>query len=145
MNTVLFSFLFACTTDKENADEICDGINNNCDTDDLIDENAIDGVFHVGDISYAEGFLSVWDEYLSQIEPFASRRPYMLNLGNHEQDSPLDTFKKGQAVTIFNVRRHRASPFPPFAHPYPPFHMPQTCPWARPLSPPSRHLSDDRA
>ena len=26
------------------ADEICDGINNNCDTDGLIDENAVDGV-----------------------------------------------------------------------------------------------------
>jgi len=102
----------------------------------LVDENAIDGVFHVGDISYAEGFLSVWDEYLSQIEPFASRRPYMLNLGNHEQDSPLDTFKKGQAVTIFNVRRHRASPFPPFAHPYPPLHMPQNVPMGPPVEPP---------
>ena len=37
------------------------------------------------DTSYAEGFLSVWDEYLSQIESFASRRMYMLNFGNHEQ------------------------------------------------------------
>ena len=51
----------------------------------LVDRDEIDAVFHVGDTSYAEGFLSVWDEYLSQIESFASRRMYMLNFGNHEQ------------------------------------------------------------
>lgn len=47
-----------------------------------------DIVFHIGDICYANGYLSQWDQFTSQIEPLASRVPYMIASGNHERDWP---------------------------------------------------------
>ncbi|KAK4479828.1 hypothetical protein RD792_015370, partial [Penstemon davidsonii] len=47
-----------------------------------------DIVFHIGDICYANGYLSQWDQFTSQIEPIASRVPYMIASGNHERDWP---------------------------------------------------------
>ena len=38
----------------------------------------IDIVFHIGDICYANGYLSQWDQFTAQIEPIASAVPYML-------------------------------------------------------------------
>lgn len=38
----------------------------------------IDIVFHIGDICYANGYLSQWDQFTSQIEPIASAVPYMI-------------------------------------------------------------------
>ncbi|XP_074286524.1 putative inactive purple acid phosphatase 27 isoform X1 [Silene latifolia] len=46
----------------------------------------VDSVFHIGDISYATGFLVEWDYFLHQITPFASRLSYMTAIGNHERD-----------------------------------------------------------
>ncbi|KAK6924656.1 Calcineurin-like phosphoesterase domain, ApaH type [Dillenia turbinata] len=58
-------------------------------TDQLIkDLKNIDIVFHIGDISYANGYISQWDQFTSQIEPIASRVPYMIASGNHERDWP---------------------------------------------------------
>lgn len=48
----------------------------------------IDIVFHIGDICYASGYISQWDQFTSQIEPIASRVPYMIASGNHERDWP---------------------------------------------------------
>ncbi|KAK1268113.1 putative inactive purple acid phosphatase 1 [Acorus gramineus] len=48
----------------------------------------IDIVLHIGDISYANGYLSQWDQFTSQIEPIASTVPYMMGSGNHERDWP---------------------------------------------------------
>ncbi|KAM3247758.1 putative inactive purple acid phosphatase 1 isoform X1 [Capsicum annuum] len=48
----------------------------------------IDIVFHIGDICYANGYISQWDQFTSQIEPIASTIPYMLASGNHERDWP---------------------------------------------------------
>ncbi|XP_059304655.1 probable inactive purple acid phosphatase 1 isoform X2 [Lycium ferocissimum] len=48
----------------------------------------IDIVFHIGDICYANGYISQWDQFTSQIEPVASTVPYMLASGNHERDWP---------------------------------------------------------
>lgn len=45
-----------------------------------------DSIFHIGDISYATGFLVEWDYFLQLITPFASRLPYMTAIGNHERD-----------------------------------------------------------
>ncbi|MEI7576463.1 MAG: metallophosphoesterase family protein [Armatimonadota bacterium] len=44
--------------------------------------------FHLmlGDISYANGDQPIWDKYLQQIEPMTSVIPYMLTLGNHENE-----------------------------------------------------------
>jgi hypothetical protein len=50
------------------------------------DENLTDLVLHIGDLSYATGYASEWDRFLSQIEPLASRVPYMTAQGNHERD-----------------------------------------------------------
>ncbi|KAG6429787.1 hypothetical protein SASPL_107840 [Salvia splendens] len=49
-----------------------------------------------GDICYARislssamlGYLSQWDQFTTQVEPIASRVPYMIASGNHERDWP---------------------------------------------------------
>ncbi|CAF1689638.1 unnamed protein product, partial [Adineta ricciae] len=43
-------------------------------------------VLHIGDISYARGIAALWDAFMTQIEPIASRVPYMVGIGNHEYD-----------------------------------------------------------
>lgn len=48
----------------------------------------IDMVFHIGDLCYANGYISQWDRFTSQIEPIASAVPYMVGSGNHERDWP---------------------------------------------------------
>lgn len=50
--------------------------------------NEIDFVLHFGDISYARGYLAEWDAFMGQIEPVATRVPYMTGEGNHERDYP---------------------------------------------------------
>lgn len=58
-------------------------------TDTIVrDLDNINIVFHIGDIVYANGYLSQWDQFTSQIEPIASRVPYMIASGNHERDWP---------------------------------------------------------
>ncbi|XP_030542263.1 probable inactive purple acid phosphatase 27 [Rhodamnia argentea] len=58
-------------------------------TDQLIKDLAnIDIVFHIGDITYANGYISQWDQFTSMIEPIASTVPYMIASGNHERDTP---------------------------------------------------------
>ncbi|XP_043706345.1 probable inactive purple acid phosphatase 27 [Telopea speciosissima] len=58
-------------------------------TDQLIkDLNNYDIVFHIGDITYANGYISQWDQFTSQVEPIASTVPYMIGSGNHERDWP---------------------------------------------------------
>eukprot|EP00300_Choanocystis_sp_HF-7_P006210 c14553_g1_i1.p1 GENE.c14553_g1_i1~~c14553_g1_i1.p1 ORF type:complete len:684 (+),score=149.77 c14553_g1_i1:197-2053(+) len=47
-----------------------------------------DLLLHVGDISYATGYLTEWDRFFAQIEPIATQVPYMTGLGNHERDWP---------------------------------------------------------
>lgn len=48
-------------------------------TDQLIkDLGNIDIVFHIGDITYANGYLSQWDQFTAQVEPIASTVPYMI-------------------------------------------------------------------
>ncbi|KAJ6804802.1 nucleotide pyrophosphatase/phosphodiesterase-like [Iris pallida] len=46
----------------------------------------VDSIFHIGDISYATGFLVEWDFFLNLITPLASRVSYMTAIGNHERD-----------------------------------------------------------
>ncbi|CAF2149706.1 probable inactive purple acid phosphatase 24 [Brassica rapa] len=58
-------------------------------TDQLIkDLKNIDIVFHIGDITYSNGYLSQWDQFTAQVEPVASKVPYMIASGNHERDWP---------------------------------------------------------
>lgn len=58
-------------------------------TDQLIkDLPNFDIVFHIGDLTYSNGYLSQWDQFTSQVEPMASTVPYMVASGNHERDWP---------------------------------------------------------
>lgn len=62
----------------------------------LVRDGEVDFVWHGGDISYADdSFLhpgcavkfcyeQTWDTYMNNIEPWASRVPYMVAVGNHE-------------------------------------------------------------
>lgn len=52
---------------------------------DEINSGHVDSIFHIGDISYATGFLVEWDFFLHQISPVASRVSYMTAIGNHER------------------------------------------------------------
>ncbi|KAK4598811.1 hypothetical protein RGQ29_016033 [Quercus rubra] len=48
----------------------------------------IDLVLHIGDICYANGYISQWNQFTAQVEPIASTVPYMIASGNHERDWP---------------------------------------------------------
>ncbi|MCO5583763.1 hypothetical protein L7F22_037677 [Adiantum nelumboides] len=48
----------------------------------------VDLVLHIGDISYAIGFLVEWNNFLDLISPISSRIPYFTAIGNHERDFP---------------------------------------------------------
>ncbi|KAJ8536864.1 hypothetical protein K7X08_035265 [Anisodus acutangulus] len=63
----------------------------------------IDIVFHIGDICYANGYISQWDQFTSQIEPIASTVPYMLASGNHERDWPGTGHFMGIWIQVENV------------------------------------------
>ncbi|KAK7312124.1 hypothetical protein VNO77_35740 [Canavalia gladiata] len=51
-----------------------------------VKSNNVNSIFHIGDISYATGFLAEWDFFLNLIHPVASRISYMTAIGNHERD-----------------------------------------------------------
>lgn len=91
-------------------------------TDQLIkDLKNIDIVFHIGDLSYANGYISQWDQFTSQVEPIASTVPYMVASGNHERDWPgsgsfYDTVDSGGecgvlAETMFYVPAENRAKF----------------------------------
>lgn len=56
----------------------------------------VDAVFHGGDVSYATGYMAVWDFFMDQLSPLASRVLYLTTVGNHESDWP-------NTATIYNV------------------------------------------
>ncbi|CAO2173526.1 unnamed protein product [Urochloa humidicola] len=58
-------------------------------TDTLVkDLDNYDIVFHIGDLPYANGYLSQWDQFTAQVEPISAKKPYMIASGNHERDWP---------------------------------------------------------
>ncbi|KAF3327692.1 inactive purple acid [Carex littledalei] len=58
-------------------------------TDTLVkDLDNIDIIFHIGDIVYANGYISQWDQFTAQVEALTAKVPYMLASGNHERDWP---------------------------------------------------------
>jgi 3',5'-cyclic AMP phosphodiesterase CpdA len=50
----------------------------------LVVAGEVDMVIHNGDISYADGEMKHWDNFMRKIEPIASRVPYQVTPGNHE-------------------------------------------------------------
>ncbi|KAL5079753.1 hypothetical protein RYX36_008174 [Vicia faba] len=58
-------------------------------TDQLIkDLDNFDIVFHIGDLPYANGYISQWDQFTAQVQEISSTVPYMIASGNHERDWP---------------------------------------------------------
>ncbi|KAK3122233.1 hypothetical protein QOZ80_8BG0666870 [Eleusine coracana subsp. coracana] len=58
-------------------------------TDTLVDDlDNYDIVFHIGDLPYANGYLSQWDQFTAQVAPITAKKPYMIASGNHERDWP---------------------------------------------------------
>lgn len=58
-------------------------------TDRLVEDlDNIDIIFHIGDLSYANGYLSQWDQLTELVEPLSGSVPYMVASGNHERDWP---------------------------------------------------------
>lgn len=47
-------------------------------------EKNISLVLHFGDISYATGYLSEWDEFMGMLSPVGQSIPWMASIGNHE-------------------------------------------------------------
>lgn len=48
-------------------------------TDRLIEDlENYDIVFHIGDLPYANGYISQWDQFTAQVGPIASAVPYMI-------------------------------------------------------------------
>lgn len=61
----------------------------------------VDLVLHIGDISYATGFLAEWDFFLDSINPVASQVSYMTAIGNHESISGCKVI-----FLLWTVKRH---------------------------------------
>lgn len=61
-------------------------INTSMSVGDMVARGEIDAIYHGGDISYATGYLAVWDFYLDMISPMASGTVYLSTVGNHETD-----------------------------------------------------------
>lgn len=51
-------------------------------------QGEVDAIFHSGDISYANGYLSNWDFFMDLISPMAGGAVYLTTVGNHESDWP---------------------------------------------------------
>jgi len=50
--------------------------------------NASAAVFHIGDISYARGYESIWEQFFYQISSMSPHLPWQTIDGNHERDFP---------------------------------------------------------
>ena len=55
-------------------------------------------VLIVGDLSYAVGFAFRWDAWMSLLEPFSSRAPLMVAVGNHDQNTLVGGAKDPSGV-----------------------------------------------
>ena len=51
-----------------------------------IKNNGVSFVLHAGDLAYGSGYAYRWEEWLSLIERYSSLAPYMIAIGNHEQE-----------------------------------------------------------
>jgi hypothetical protein len=75
--------------DTEVWDEACPpAINTTMSVSALVAKGLVDAVYHTGDISYANGYMSSWDFYLDMISPMAGSSLYLTTVGNHESDWP---------------------------------------------------------
>jgi len=56
------------------------------------ENNSVQLLIHGGDISYADGTMSIWDQYFRMVQPFASAIPFMTAAGNHENYYRFSTY-----------------------------------------------------
>eukprot|EP00940_MAST-03C_sp_MAST-3C-sp2_P000972 g972.t1 len=80
-------------------------------------------VLHIGDISYAVGYMSEWDHFFRQIEPVASGRAWMPAIGNHEQGYSKSypfpgTDSGGECGVLYNAHFPFASQDPTSSTPF---------------------------
>ncbi|XP_031130000.1 nucleotide pyrophosphatase/phosphodiesterase-like [Ipomoea triloba] len=55
-------------------------------TDQLVNDlDNFDIVFLIGDLPYANGYVSQWDQFTAQVAPITSTVPFMIASGNHER------------------------------------------------------------
>jgi hypothetical protein len=57
-------------------------------------EETIDFVLHSGDIAYADGNQTMWDDWQQQMQPITKNIPYMFSVGNHEVYDGFIAFEK---------------------------------------------------
>lgn len=91
------------------------------------DEDKVDFVYHIGDISYAVGYASVWDDYIDMMAPFFKRFKYGLNLGNHEFDYP--TFPSGRVPSYYTGHDSGGECGVPTQHHFPMPYDVDSSPW----------------
>ena len=51
-------------------------------------------------MQYADGSHKIWETFLDEIEPYASRVPYQISVGNHEYDWKTGQEKKHRSTQI---------------------------------------------
>ena len=78
---------------------------------DVVSKGYDDFVLHFGDLSYGEGDVSDWDHWATQVEPYASRSPYMVSYGNHEYDYVHGKWKD-QTLLPMRLPNKRTAPRP---------------------------------
>lgn len=73
-------------------------------------------VVHFGDICYAVGYESEWDQFHEQVRPVASRVPWMVGIGNHEMDVPTSFVPGSDSGGECGVSYSQRFIMPPPAH-----------------------------
>ena len=92
MEFVIFGDLGQVETDGSNEASEMDGsiLTTRALTADIeqgvVNLTASTAVFHIGDISYARGYVTIWEQFFHQISAFQPRLPWMSIDGNHERD-----------------------------------------------------------
>ena len=96
-------------------------------TTDLIAKDKLsEFVLHIGDISYAVGYLAEWDNFFKMIQPVSSTKAWMTAIGNHEQGYTKSFYpgmdSGGECGVAYNS-------FFPFASQNPTAPFPERQPW----------------
>ena len=84
--TVDYYYLFNCKTilylqaERDGSNEYANTQPGSLNTTDQLvkDLKNYDIVFHIGDMAYADGYLSEWDQFIAQVSPISSAVPYMV-------------------------------------------------------------------
>lgn len=81
---------------------------------DEVARGGVDVVYHGGDISYAVGYLAVWDFYGDMMSPVTGSALYLTTVGNHESDwySSASAFNNSDSGGECGVVTTRLYPMP---------------------------------